>query len=440
MPDYDSLAAMSLAEAAAKLRSREVRSVDLTRACLDRIQRLDRDINAFITVITDLAMEEAAVADYEVRNGVWRGPLHGIPIALKDLIDVACVRTTAASALLVDSVALSEADITIRLRKAGAVILGKTNLHEFAYGGSGVISHFGPVKNPVDKRHITGGSSSGSAAAVAANMCYAAIGTDTAGSIRLPAACCGIVGFKPTYDAVSLEGVVELSRSYDHAGPMARTVEDARIVFEAIRRDRSAPPAPQKLRLGILRPFFFDELHPDVAAAVENAIQRLRTRYDTKDIDFPVDSDRIVQTRESWDYHRQWVQQSPDKYDPQTLKRIQRGQGVSDAEFAVKKAELAKIRAGVRSTFSAADVDIVVTPTAPIPAPAFAEVMADPQELRAKELVLLRNTRPFDVWGTPAISVPCGRTRDRLPVGIQFAAVPGNDSLLLDFATAFERL
>ena len=440
MPDYDSLAAMSLAEAAAKLRSREVRSVDLTRACLDRIQRLDRDINAFITVITDLAMEEAAVADYEVRNGVWRGPLHGIPIALKDLIDVACVRTTAASALLVDSVALSEADITIRLRKAGAVILGKTNLHEFAYGGSGVISHFGPVKNPVDKRHITGGSSSGSAAAVAANMCYAAIGTDTAGSIRLPAACCGIVGFKPTYDAVSLEGVVELSRSYDHAGPMTRTVEDARIVFEAIRRDRSAPPAPQKLRLGILRPFFFDELHPDVAAAMENAIQRLRTRYDTKDIDFPVDSDRTIQTRESWDYHRQWVQQSPDKYDPQTLKRIQRGQGVSDAEFAVKKAELAKIRAGVRSTFSAADVDIVVTPTAPIPAPTFAEVMADPQELRAKELVLLRNTRPFDVWGTPAISVPCGRTRDGLPVGIQFAAVPGNDSLLLDFATAFERL
>lgn len=439
MFDPDLFAALSLAEASAKLRSGEVRSVDLTGACLDRIHRLDREINAFITVTAESALEQAQVADDEIRRGAFRGPLHGIPVALKDLIDVACVKTTAASALLLDSVALADADVTIRLRRAGAVLLGKTNLHEFAYGGSGVISHFGPVKNPVDVRHITGGSSSGSAAAVAANLCYAALGTDTAGSIRLPAACCGIVGFKPTYDAVSVNGVVELSRSFDHVGPMTRTVEDARIVWEAIRRDSSNRRKSENIRVGILRPYFFDELHADVATAIDGAIAHLRDRYQVKDAQFPVDADRTVQTRESWDYHEAWVKQSPEKYDPQTLKRIQRGQEVSNAEFEERKKDLDQTRRSVGAMFDSAAVDIVVTPTSPIPPPSFAEVMSDPQTLRARELLLLRNTRPFNVWGTPAISVPCGRTRDGLPIGIQFAAAPGNDSLLLEFSAAFAR-
>jgi Asp-tRNA(Asn)/Glu-tRNA(Gln) amidotransferase A subunit family amidase len=441
MNELDAVAAMSLAEASAKLRAKQVRSIDLTRACLERIQRLDGEINAFITVTADSAMEQARASDEEIVRGDLRGPLHGIPIALKDLIDVAGEKTTAASAQLADNVAGRDADVTRHLRAAGAVLLGKTNLHEFAYGGSGVISHYGPVKNPVNPQHITGGSSSGSAAAVAANMCFAAIGTDTAGSIRLPAACCGIVGFKPTYGAVSTDGVVELSRSLDHVGPMTRTVEDARLVWEAIRAGGTGDNAgwSNKVRVGVPRKLFFDELDSEVATAVEDAIARLRATCEVKDIELPIDADRSVQMRESWNYHEQWVKQSPDKYDPQTLKRIRRGEEVSDEEFAAKKRELEAIRAGVGAMLASAGVDVIVTPTSPIPAPSFAEVMADPQTLRARELVLLRNTRPFNVWGTPAISVPCGVTQAGLSIGIQFASAPGTDSLLLEFAAAFER-
>lgn len=444
MKTKEEVTTLSLTEAGARLHAGQVTSVELTQACLERIRRLDPEINSFLTLTAESALEQAHAADSELRAGKSRGPLHGIPIALKDLIDVAGVKTTAGSALFAGNIARADAEVTRRLRAAGAVLLGKLNLHEFAYGGSGVISHYGPVKNPVNQRHITGGSSSGSAAALAAGFCYGALGTDTAGSIRLPASCCGIVGFKPTFGAVSTEGVVELSRSYDHVGPMARTVADAGRIWEVIRKTSSPiggeGSRTQKFRLGVLRQFFFDELDADVAEAMERAISRLRSKCEIKDVEFPVDADRTVQMRESWMYHEKWVKASPEKYDPQTLKRIQRGAGVSDQEYRDRLAELRQIRGAVREMFERAGVDVVVTPTSPIPAPSFADVMGDPQTLRARELVMLRNTRPFNVWGTPAISVPCGLTRDGLPIGIQFAAAPGDDLLLLRFARDFERL
>jgi aspartyl-tRNA(Asn)/glutamyl-tRNA(Gln) amidotransferase subunit A len=440
MKTAEPITAMSLTEAAAKLRTGKATSTELTKACLQQIEALDSGINSFITLTAESALEQARAADSELQTGKSRGPLHGIPIALKDLIDVAGVRTTAGSALYANNIAGKDAEVTRRLRAAGAVLLGKLNLHEFAYGGSGVISHYGPVKNPVNPQYITGGSSSGSAAALAANFCYGAIGSDTAGSIRLPAACCGIVGFKPTFGAVSTEGVVELSHSYDHVGPMARTVTDARAIWEVIRK--TAHPVQQtairNIRVGVLRKFFFDELDPDVAAAMERAISRLREKYGVKVVEFPVDPDRAVQMRESWLYHEKWVQASPEKYDPQTLKRIQRGAEVSDHEYRQRLTVLRTTRAGVAEMFAHAQVDIVVTPTSPIPAPSFASVMGDPQILRDLELVMLRNTRPFNVWGTPAISVPCGATREGLPIGIQFAAAPGNDDFLLQFASDYE--
>ena len=432
---------MSLTQAAAQLRAGRLSSTDLTKACLKQIEALDRDINSFITVTREIALEQARAADAELHAGRSRGPLHGIPIALKDLVDVAGVKTTAGSALLADNIAHQDAEVTRRLREAGAVFLGKTNLHEFAYGGSGVISHYGPVRNPANPGHITGGSSSGSAAAVAAGLCLGAIGSDTAGSIRLPAACCGIVGFKPTFGAVSTNGVIELSHSYDHIGPMTRTVDDARAMWEAIRHPGTHDGKPAAVRrIGVLRKFFFDDLHPEVAAAMENAIGRLRRQYEVKDLEFPVDEDRTVQTRESWVYHEKWVRQSPEKYDPQTLKRIQRGADVTDAAYRERLADLQKIRSEITGMFERAKVDVVVTPTSPIPAPSFADVMSDPQTLRARELVMLRNTRPFNVWGTPAISLPCGKTTNGLPIGIQFATAPGADALLLEFAADFERL
>jgi aspartyl-tRNA(Asn)/glutamyl-tRNA(Gln) amidotransferase subunit A len=438
-----SLGRLSLVEAAARLRARELSSLELTQACLTRIRALDTEINSFIELTADSALLAAQTADAELRAGRDRGPLQGIPVALKDLIDAAGSRTTAGSAQLAENVAECDAPVTRRLRGAGAVLLGKLNLHEFAYGGSGVISFFGPVKNPANPRHITGGSSSGSAAAVAADFCYAAIGTDTAGSIRLPAACCGVVGFKPSYGGVCTDGVIELSRSYDHVGPLTRTVADSRILWNAIRDHPALESrlSAGSLRLGIVRRYFFDDLNPEVARAVESAIARLRPRYRLKDdVLLEVDPDRAVQMRESWNYHERWVRQAPEKYDSQTLKRIQRGAEISDDEFAAKLKVLQETRAAVPAMFEAAGVDLLITPTTPIPAPAFADVLDEPHSLRARELMLLRNTRPFNVWGTPAISVPCGTTSAGLPIAIQFAAAPGKDDLLLDFAEEFERL
>ena len=224
----------TIVELAPRLRRKEVSPLELTRACLDRIEKLNPTLNAFITVTAESALAEARAAEMEISRGEWRGPLHGIPIALKDLIDTAGTRTTAASALYQDRVPTEDAEVVRRLRRAGAVILGKNNLHEFAYGGSSLVRFFGDVYNPRNTAQIAGGSSGGSAAAVAAGLCYAAIGTDTAGSIREPAALCGCVGIKPTYGRVSCQGVIPLSWSLDHVGPLAATVGDAAVVLQAI--------------------------------------------------------------------------------------------------------------------------------------------------------------------------------------------------------------
>src|SRR6202167_2319505 len=224
----------TIVELGPRLRRRDVSPVELTRTCLDRIEKFNPALNAFITVTAEAALAEARAAEIEISRGEWRGPLHGIPIAIKDLLDTAGVRTTAASALYQDRIPTEDAEVVRRLRRAGAVILGKNNLHEFAYGGSSLISFFGDVHNPWNTAHIAGGSSGGSAAAVAAGLCYAAIGTDTAGSIRGPAGLWGCVGVKATYGRVSARGVILLSWSLDHVGRLAATVGDAAIVLQAI--------------------------------------------------------------------------------------------------------------------------------------------------------------------------------------------------------------
>src|SRR5438093_8794253 len=224
----------SIAEMSELIQKGRVSPVEVTRECLETIERLNPTLNAFITVTAESALAEATKAEKEIQAGRWRGPLHGIPIGLKDLIDTAGVRTTAASAVHKDRIPTTDADVATKLRAAGAIFVGKHNLHEFAYGGSSLISHFGPVRNPVDPDFVAGGSSGGSAAAVASGMCYAAVGTDTAGSIREPASLCGVVGLKPTYGLVSTRGIIPLSQSLDHAGPITRTVEDAALVLDAI--------------------------------------------------------------------------------------------------------------------------------------------------------------------------------------------------------------
>jgi aspartyl-tRNA(Asn)/glutamyl-tRNA(Gln) amidotransferase subunit A len=442
----------TISDLAPRLRRKEISSAEITRTCLERIATLNPKLNAFITVMEESALADARAADEGIARGEWRGPLHGIPIALKDLIDAAGVRTTAASALHKDHIPNKDAEVVRRLRQAGAVIIGKNNLHEFAYGGSSLVSYFGDMRNPRNPEHITGGSSGGSAAAVVAGMAYAAIGTDTAGSIREPAALCGCVGLKPTYGLVSSDGVIPLSWSLDHVGPLTICVADAAIVLQAIAGStpddiaatgsaRNYPSAldegTKTLRVGVPREYFFDDLDTEVAAAAENTLQVIRAFVaEMKDVRLNVPVDREVQLAESWAFHAQTATNTPELYQPETLRRIRLGERISAPEYIQRRQELEEARRSIRAVF--ADVDVLVTPTTPMPAPTIAALKANPEELRPAEIRLLRNTRPYNVWGLPAISIPCGLTKSGLPIGLQIAAPHWREDLALRIAHAYE--
>jgi aspartyl-tRNA(Asn)/glutamyl-tRNA(Gln) amidotransferase subunit A len=416
----DRLCELSLREAAELVRKKQVSPVELTRACLDRIEREDKSLNSFISVFGDEALDQAGEAELEISRNGWRGPLHGIPIAIKDLIDMRGKVTTAASAVLRENVAAEDAEVVGRLRQAGAVFIGKNNLHEFAYGGSGIVSHYGPPRNPIDPTRITGGSSSGSAAAVAAGFCFAAIGTDTAGSIRLPAACCGVVGLKPGYAEVSAHGIVPLSWSYDHVGPLARIVEDAFLVLQAISDWTPREIDVRGLRVGIARNYFFADVDFEIAGAVERAVSSLASRCSSvQEVTVPIDEDRTVFSSEAWQFHEKWGREKPELYQPQTLARIKVGEKHAPALVEEKRRELVAMRAKAAELFR--DVDVIVTPTAPIIPPTFSELEGNPESLRPKELLMLRNTRLWNVLGVPAISIPCGRM-----MGVQLAALNEN--------------
>jgi aspartyl-tRNA(Asn)/glutamyl-tRNA(Gln) amidotransferase subunit A len=444
----------SISDLAQCLRRREISPVEITKECLRRIEKLNPVLNAFITVTAESALVESHTAEDEILRGRWRGPLHGIPIALKDMIDTAGVRTTAASALYRDRIPDQDAEVVRRLREAGAVILGKNNLHEFAYGGSSLVSHFGEVRNPWDCERIAGGSSGGSAAAVAAGLAYAAIATDTSGSIREPAALCGCVGLKPTYGRVPSQGVIPLSASLDHVGPQALTVEDATIILQAIAgydaADVTSADVPvadyasalrgdtKSLRVGIPRQYFFEDLDWEVASAVEQALGVIRTLVaDTREVKLEVPTDRSLQAAEAFAFHAENVAKSPELYEADTLRRLRTGEKVTAAEYIRRRHELDETRRGIDRAF--ADVDVVVTPTVPMPAPAIADLKADAEVLRQAELKLLHNTRPFNVWGLPAISVPCGLTQSGLPIGLQIAGPHWREDLVLRLAHRYEQ-
>ena len=441
-------------ELAQGFRRREFSPVEITREFLARIERLNPALNAFITVMSESALSEARQAEKEIGRGEWRGPLHGIPIALKDLIDTAGVRTSAASALYKDRIPSEDAAVTRRLRQAGAVIIGKNNLHEFAYGGSSLVSYFGDAHNPWDIRCITGGSSGGSATAVTAQLACAAIGTDTAGSIREPASLCGCVGLKPTYGRVSGRGVIPLSASLDHIGPLSSTVADAAIVLQTIAGYDEADitsadiaiedyasslhESTKALRVGIPRNHFYEDLDPEVSSAMDHALGGIKTLVaEMKDIQIEVPTDRTLQTAESFAYHAEKIANHADKYQPETLRRIRKGESVTAAEYIERRNELDKARRDIHKIFD--DIDLLVTPTTPIPAPAIEDLRADPDALRPAELKLLRNTRPFNVWGLPAISLPCGFTQSGLPIGLQIAGPPWREALVLRLAHAYEQ-
>ena len=436
----------TILELSTAIRKRQVSPLELTRNCLASIEKLNPVLNAYIQVMAETALEQAKKAQDEIALGRWRGPLHGIPVGLKDLIDTAGVPTTAASELYKHRIPIQNAGVVKKLGEAGAVLLGKQNLHEFAYGGSSMISCFGEVRNSWNAAHIAGGSSGGSASAVAAGLGYGAIGTDTAGSIREPAALCGVVGLKPTYARVSAEGVIPLSESLDHVGPIARTVADAAVLLQAISSNSFDLPndfpnawqAGMKIRIGVPRKYFYDELDPPVRRAIEEALGVLRQfAFEEREVELDPLTDRRLQAAEAYAFHAKSAEETPQLYQPETLRRILTGATVTAEDCERARAALQSSRVAIAKVFET--VDVIVTPTTPIPAPTIAELKEHPDQLRPRELILLRNTRPFNVWGIPAISVPCGFSDAGLPIGLQIAAASGRDDLALRVAYVYEQ-
>ncbi|HEX6649078.1 MAG TPA: amidase, partial [Pyrinomonadaceae bacterium] len=371
---------LTIAEASDLLRRKQISPVELTSACLTRIEQLNPSLNAFITVMYESALDEARRAEAEIGAGNWRGPLHGIPIGLKDLIDTAGVKTTCGSALFANRIPTEDAEIVRRLKMAGAVLIGKQNMQEFAYGGTSTSSYFGPVRNPWDVDRIAGGSSGGSAAAVATGMCFGAIGTDTGGSIREPAAFCGIVGLKPTYGRVSTRGVFPLSQSLDHVGPLCRTVMDTALLLQAIAGyDPSdttsidwpidsyadALNAQSKPRIGIVRHPFFDGLDGEIANAMDDALRQLKDlAADVLEVELPP-TPTAVQGSEVYAVHSKYFTESPEMYGHWIQERLKQAASIDTVSYIAARQELDRVRRCVRDVFSKAD--LLITPTTPVP-------------------------------------------------------------------------
>lgn len=450
--DERELCYQSIGSLAAELAAGRLSPVELTTATLRRIERLNPSLNAYLAVMAETALTEARAAEQELRAGRRRGPLHGVPIALKDLIDVAGMPTTAGMALRRAATAAEDATITTRLRAAGAVLIGKTNLHECAYGVTSDNPHYGAVRNPWATDTIPGGSSGGSGAAVAAGLCAGAIGSDTGGSIRIPASLCGIVGLKPTYGRVSRAGVVALAWSADHLGPMTRTVGDAALLLAAIAgadpRDPSASrrPAPgatvaegdlSGLRVGIPRGYFWEELAPAVErqataapALLEAAGARLQevTLPGMPDI---VAAQAVISFAEAAAYHEPEFAARPEAYGPDVRERLEAGLTVRAVDYLraqrVRTLAIATMNAVLR------EVDLLVTPATPI----VATPLAGP-DARALRGPLTRCTAPFNLTGLPALSVPCGFDDDGLPVGLQLVGRAFEEAVVLRAGWAVE--
>jgi aspartyl-tRNA(Asn)/glutamyl-tRNA(Gln) amidotransferase subunit A len=448
----DDLTRLSIREVSDLVRKKKVSPVELTTACLARIDRFNPPLNAFITNTAESALAQAREAEAEVKRGNWRGPLHGVPIALKDLFDTAGVRTTAGSGVFKDRIPTEDAEVVRRLKAAGAVLLGKTNMHEFAFGGSSIVSYFGAVHNPWELSHIAGGSSGGSAAALAAELCFGALGSDTAGSVRLPASHCGIVGLKPTYGLVSIRGVIPLSWSLDHVGPMARTVADTALLLQVIAgydaldttsEEMKIPDYAQalrtnvsSLRIGAPREFFFADLDPEIDAAMKEALSVLgKLTAGIRDVALSANTMEtlrdVVRAAEAYAYHREFVTKTPELYQPLTLKRIRAGADVTTPAYIQGRRDLAQVRRTAGKWIES--VDVLVTPTLPIPPAAISDPRAD------DILPAVRNTSPFDVNGWPAISLLCGFTSQGLPMGLQIIGPHGGEAVVFQLAHAYEQ-
>ena len=447
---------LTIHQASELIRSRQLSPVELTRACLDRIEQTDERLHSFILTLADEALKDARVAESEVLSGNYRGPLHGIPFALKDLYDTAGVKTTSGSKVDIDRVPSEDATTTARLKAAGGILLGKLAMHEFALGGPDWTTPFEPARNPWNLDHITGGSSSGSGSSVASGQCLGALGSCTGGSIRGPASLCGIVGLKPTYGRVSRFGVVTLSWSQDHAGPMTWTVEDTAYMMQAIAghdpRDPTSSRAPvpdyslslrediRGVRLGLPRHYFFDpdpSVDPEVVATVEKAVSVMEDLgAHVEEVSLPSlehvrAANSVIMVSEAYAYHEPNLKTRPQDFGEIVRGRFRVGALMSAADYL----QAQRVRTMARREFASVmkEVDLLVTPTMTQPAAAF-EGYDPSSTVRGRSF-----TAPFNVTGLPAISVPCGFTDDGLPIGLQIAGKPFDEPGVIQAAYTYQQ-
>jgi aspartyl-tRNA(Asn)/glutamyl-tRNA(Gln) amidotransferase subunit A len=457
------LAFASIREIVRLFRQRKLSPVELTKLMLSRIEQLNPKLNAYITVTHELALAQAKKAEAELfalrgRKGLRdRSPLHGIPISLKDNIYTGGIRTTAGSKILKVFIPKEDAALVRRLKNVGAVILGKTSMHEFAYGVTSNNPHYGPVHNPWDLSRIPGGSSGGSAAAVAAGLCYGSIGTDTGGSVRIPAALCGTVGLKPTLGRVSVDGVIPLSPRLDCVGPLARTVHDAALLLEPILSRVKGQPSSRALRessaklrkftLGIPEEFFLEAVSPDVYAVFDEAIRTLKKQGAIlKEISLPLlneteDAGNQIAWAEATHYHQEagWFPSRAADYGDDVRSRLEMGTKVSATVYLsaldLREKFIQQFHLGLED----AGVDALAVPTTPIVAPLIGqEAIRVGDTEHSTRALMLRANRPANLAGVPAITIPCGFTPASLPVGLQLIGAVADEHLLLQIAHVFE--
>jgi aspartyl-tRNA(Asn)/glutamyl-tRNA(Gln) amidotransferase subunit A len=453
----------SAGELARLIAGKQVSPVEVVRAHLERITALDGSLKAFITVTAEAALAEAREAEAAVGAGRPLGPLHGVPLALKDLYDTAGVRTTGGSKILAERVPTADATVVRRLRQAGMISLGKLNMVEFAYGPEGRNAHYGHARNPWDAstHRMAGGSSSGSGVAVAAGLAAVALGSDTGGSIRIPCSLCGLTGIKPTYGRVSRAGVLPLSWSMDHVGPMTRTAADSALAlgamagYDAADPTSSILPVPdymaaltgevRGLRVGVLRAFFLESAAPEVRTAVEAAARALEKAGAVVD-EVALPSVRhvaagalAVVATEAMAYHAAWLRTRLDDYDPAVSTRLMAGAFVTGVHYVRGQQARALFRREVEEAL--ARHDVLLAPATPVAAPGIDEretTLGDgSSDVRS---ALIRLTRPFNFSGHPAASVPCGFTGGGLPIGMQIVGRPFDEATVLRVADAYQRL
>jgi aspartyl-tRNA(Asn)/glutamyl-tRNA(Gln) amidotransferase subunit A len=445
---------LSIFEASSQIAAGQLSALELTRACLDRIERYNPFLNCFITLMAESALQQADHADQEIQRNGWRGLLHGIPLALKDLYQTEGVRTTAGSLFFADSIPTTDAYIVQKLKLAGAVLLGKLNMHEVALGVTNQNPHFGDCHNPWDTRRISGGSSGGSAAALAAGFCLGTLGSDTGGSIRIPASLCGVVGLKPTFGRVSLGGVIPLSWSLDHAGPLARRVRDVAIILQAIAGfdpdDPSSQEAPvdnyqagleggvQGWRIALASGEYLAKTDAEVMDAVQAAARRFEDlgaiveEVELPELEQAARANGLMVTSEAAAFHRERLLSRPQDFGTDVLRRLQEGAACTSSDYILARRTQTRLRRSFETFL--AGYDLLLLPATPIPAP---ESQGEDAVQRAA--LLTRYTAPFNLTGLPALSIPCGFSALSLPIGLQIAAGPWKEASLLRAGQSYEQ-